>query len=191
MNREDAWRLLNEFTKSESLIHHALAVEAAMRACAHKYGEDEETWGMVGLLHDLDYERYPTVPEHANKGPEILRQRGWPEDIARAVQSHADYTGVPRLTRMEKSLYACDELTGLIHAAALVRPSKDIRDITEISSIKKKWKDKSFAAGVNRDEIAEGAEALGVDLWTEHVPLVLEAMKGIAEELGLAGQANR
>ena len=191
MNREEAWQLLTEFTKSESLIKHALAVEAGMRAYACKYGEDEEKWGIVGLIHDFDYEKFPTVPEHGTEGPKILRERGWPEEIARAVQSHATYTGVSRESLMEKALYAVDELTGLITAAALVRPTKDIRDITKIKSIKKKWKDKSFAAAVSREEIAEGAEALGVDLWTEHVPLVLEAMKGIAEELGLAGQANK
>ena len=190
MEREQAWQLLTEFTKSESLIHHALAVEAAMRACAHKFGEDENKWGVVGLIHDFDYERFPTVQGHAIEGPKILRETGWPEEIARAVQSHANYTGVSRESLMEKALYAVDELTGLITAVALVRPSKDIRDITKIKSIKKKFKDRSFAAAVSREEIAEGAEALGVDLWTEHVPLVLEAMKGVAEELGLAGQAN-
>jgi putative nucleotidyltransferase with HDIG domain len=190
MNREDAWTLLTEFTKSQSLIKHALAVEAAMRAYARRFGEDEEMWGIVGLIHDFDYERYPTVPQHATIGPKILRERGWPEEIARAVQSHASYTGLTREALMEKALFACDELTGLIVAAALVRPTKDIRDITKIKSIKKKWKDRSFAAGVNREEVEEGAAALGVDLWTEHVPLVLEAMKSIAEELGLAGQTD-
>jgi putative nucleotidyltransferase with HDIG domain len=191
MNREDAWQLLTEFTKSEGLRKHAMAVEAGMRAYARKLGEPEEKWGIVGLLHDFDYERYPTVPEHATTGGRILRERGWPEEIARAVESHASYSGVSRDSLMEKALYAVDELTGLITAVALVRPTKDIRDITKIKSIKKKWKDKSFAAAVSREEIAEGAEALGVDLWTEHVPLVLEAMKGIAEELGLAGQADK
>ena len=190
MNREDAWQLLTEFTKTESLIHHALAVEASMRAYARKFSEDEERWSVVGLIHDFDYERFPTVPEHTQEGARILHERGWPEEIIRAVRSHANYSGVPRESLMEKSLYAVDELTGLITAVALVRPSKDIRDITKIKSVKKKWKDKSFAAAVSREEIAEGAEALGVDLWTEHVPLVLEAMKGIAEELGLAGQKN-
>jgi len=190
MNREDAWQLLTEFTKTEGLIKHALAVEAAMHAYARKFGEDEEKWGIVGLIHDFDYERYPTVPEHATMGAKILRERGWPEEIARAVASHATYSGVSRESPMEEALYAVDELTGLITAVALVRPSKDIRDITKIKSIKKKWKDKSFAAAVSREEIAEGAEALGMDLWEEHVPLVLEAMKGIAEELGLAGQEN-
>jgi putative nucleotidyltransferase with HDIG domain len=190
ITREDAWQLLTEFTKSESLIHHALAVEAAMRAYAQKFGEDEEKWGAVGLIHDFDYEKFPTFPEHTTEGAKIMRERNWPGETIRAMQSHANYSGVPRESLMEKALYASDELTGLITAVALVRPSKDIRDITKIKSIKKKFKDRSFAAAVSREEIAEGAEALGVDLWTEHVPLVLEAMKGIAEELGLAGQTN-
>jgi len=188
MNREDAWALLTEFTHEQSLIKHALAVEAAMRAYALKYGEDEEKWGIVGLIHDFDYERFPTIPEHTGEGAKILRQRDWPEEITRAMLSHANYSGVTRESRMEKALYAVDELSGLISAAALVRPTKDIRDITEIKSIKNKFKDKAFTAKVNRNEIAEGAEALGVDLWNEHVPLVLDAMKGIAAELGLAGQ---
>ncbi|MGC8786926.1 MAG: HDIG domain-containing metalloprotein [Anaerolineae bacterium] len=191
MNREDAWKLLTEFTKNPSLIKHALAVEAAMRSYARKFGEDEEKWGIVGLIHDFDYEKFPTMPPHAAEGAKILRERGWPEEIAHAVESHADYLGIPRETRMEKALYAVDELTGLITAVALVRPTKDIRDITEIKSVKSKFKDKAFAAGVSREDIVRGAEALGVDLWNEHVPLVLEAMKGIAEELGLAGQGNR
>ncbi len=191
MNREDAWKLLTEFTQNPSLIKHALAVEAAMRAYARKFGEDEEKWGIVGLIHDFDYEKFPTMPPHAAGGAKILRERGWPEEIAHAVESHADYLGIPRESRMEKALYAVDELTGLITAVALVRPTKDIRDITEIKSVKSKFKDKAFAAGVNREDIVRGAEALGVDLWNEHVPLVLEAMKGIAEELGLAGQGNR
>nr|MBC7244738.1 HDIG domain-containing protein [Chloroflexota bacterium] len=191
MNREDAWKLLTEFTQNQSLIKHALAVEAAMRAYARKLGEDEEKWGVVGLIHDFDYEKFPTMPPHAAEGARILRERGWPEEIARAIESHADYLGIERRTIMEKALYAVDELTGLITAVALVRPTKDIRDITEIKSIKSKFKDKAFAAGVSREDILRGAEALGVDLWGEHVPLVLEAMKGIAEELGLAGQGNR
>jgi len=190
MNRQDAWNLLTEYTRSESLLKHALAVEAAMRAYAHKFGEDEEEWGIVGLIHDFDYERYPTIPEHTGEGAKILRSRGWPEELILCAVSHADYSGVPRTTRMAKALFAVDELTGLITAAALVRPTKDIRDITEIKSIKSKFKDKAFAAAVNRQDIICGAEALGVDLWNEHVPLVLEAMKGIAKELGLAGQAN-
>jgi putative nucleotidyltransferase with HDIG domain len=132
MNREEAWQLLTEFTKSESLIKHALAVEAGMRAYARKYEEDEEKWGIVGLIHDFDYEKFPTVPQHGTEGPKILRERGWPEEIARAVQSHATYTGVSRESLIEKALYAVDELTGLITAVALVRPTKDIRDITKI-----------------------------------------------------------
>ncbi len=189
MNRQDAWNLLAEFTKDESLIKHALAVEAAMRAYARKYGEDEERWGIVGLIHDFDYEKFPNMPDgHTVEGARIMRVRGWPEDIILTAMSHADYAGIPRDSRMAKALYAVDELTGLITAAALVRPTKDIRDITEIKSIKSKFKDKAFAARVNRDDITQGAAALGVDLWNEHVPLVLEAMKGIAAELGLAGQ---
>jgi len=191
MNRQDAWNLLTEFTKSESLLKHALAVEAAMRAYARKYGEDEEQWGIIGLIHDFDYERYPTIPEHTGEGAKILRARGWPEELILCAMSHASYSGIPRTTRMAKVLFAVDELTGLITAAALVRPTKDIRDITEIKSIKSKFKDKAFAAGVNRQEVIEGAEALGVDLWNEHVPLVLEAMKGIAAELGLDGRLAR
>ncbi len=190
MNREDAWQLLTEFTKNENHIRHALAVEAAMRAYALKFGEDEEKWGIVGLIHDFDYDKFPTMPEHAIEGAKILRARDWPEEIIRAVLSHADYTRVSRESLMEKALYAVDELTGLITAVALVRPSKDIRDITKIKSIKKKWKDKSFAAGVHREDIVRGCEALGVDLWNEHVPLVLEAMKRIAAELGLAGRGD-
>ncbi len=189
MKRQDAWNLLTEFTKDESLIKHALAVEAAMRAYARKYGEDEERWGIVGLIHDFDYEKFPNMPDgHTVEGARIMRVRGWPEDIILTAMSHADYAGIPRDSRMAKALYAVDELTGLITAAALVRPTKDIRDITEIKSIKSKFKDKAFAARVNRDDITQGAAALGVDLWNEHVPLVLEAMKGIAAELGLAGQ---
>jgi putative nucleotidyltransferase with HDIG domain len=191
MNRQDAWQVLTEFTKSESLLKHALAVEAAMRAYARKYGEDEEQWGIVGLIHDFDYERFPTAPQHTAEGAKILRARGWPEEIILCAVSHADYSGIPRDTRMAEALFAVDELTGLISAAALVRPTKDIRDITEIKSIKSKFKDKAFAAGVHREEVLEGAEALGVDLWTEHVPLVLEAMKGIAAELGLDGRLAR
>ena len=188
IKREDAWQVLTEFTKDKSLLKHALAVEAAMRAYGRKFGEDEELWGVVGLIHDFDYERFPTIPEHTAEGAKILRSRGWPEEIVLAAMSHASYSGVPRDTRMAKALYAVDELTGLVMAAALVRPTKDIRDITEIKSIKSKFKDKAFAAGVNREEVTEGAEALGVALWEEHVPLVLEAMKGIAAELELDGR---
>jgi putative nucleotidyltransferase with HDIG domain len=191
--REEAWELLNEYTKNQNLVRHMLAVEAAMRAYAHKYGDDPDLWGLVGLIHDFDYERYPdlTVDSHPVVGAQILREKGWPEEIVRAVLAHAgEYTGVQPESRMEKALVAVDELTGLLVAVALVRPSKDIREVTKIRSVKKKWKDRSFAAAVNREEIEQACEALGVDLWTEHVPLVLEAMKGIAPELGLDGQAG-
>lgn len=189
--REEAWELLNEYTQNQNLVRHALAVEAAMRAYARKYGEDNELWGTVGLIHDFDYERYPdlSVEGHPVVGSRILREQGWPEEIIRAALAHAgEYTGVMPESLMEKCLVAVDELTGFLVAVALVRPSKDIRDITKISSVKKKWKDRSFAAAVSREEIEHACQDLGVDLWTEHVPLVLEAMKGIAPELGLDGQ---
>jgi putative nucleotidyltransferase with HDIG domain len=189
--RGEAWELLNEYTKNQNLVRHMLAVEAAMRAYARKYGEDEDLWGLVGLIHDFDYERYPdlTADSHPVVGAGILREKGWPEQIVRAVLAHAgEYTGVLPESPMEKSLVAVDELTGFLVAVALVRPSKDIRDITKIRSIRKKWKDRSFAAAVNREEIEGACEQLGVDLWTEHIPLVLQAMKDIAPELGLDGQ---
>ena len=186
--REEAWELLTEYTKNPSLIKHALAVEAAMRAYARRFGEDEEKWGVVGLIHDFEYERYPDLgPEgHPFKGAEILREKGWPEELSRGVQAHAPkLTGVTPETLMEKAIYAVDELTGLIVAVALVRPSKALADV-KVRSVKKKWKDKSFAAGVNRQDVEEGAEMLGVPL-AEHIGIVLEAMQGIAEELGLGG----
>jgi putative nucleotidyltransferase with HDIG domain len=188
--REEAWQLVNEYTESVNLVRHMLAVEAAMRAYARKYDEDEELWGLVGLIHDFDYERHPdlSVEGHPLVGARILREQGWPEEVVRAVLAHAgEYTGVKPESRMEKTLVAVDELTGFLVAVALVRPTKDIRDITKISSVRKKWKDRSFAAAVNREEIEHACQELGVDLWTEHVPLVLEAMKGIAPELGLDG----
>ncbi|MBN1485910.1 MAG: HDIG domain-containing protein [Chloroflexia bacterium] len=187
VNREKAWALLTEFTESPNLLKHALAVEASMRAYARHFGEDEETWGVVGLIHDFDYEQHPTLEEHVFAGMEILRERGWPEDVIRAMAGHSNHSGVPRDTLMAKTLYAVDELTGLIVAVALVRPSKSILDVKP-KSIKKKWKDNAFARGVNREEIEEGAAAIGVPL-NEHIALVLEAMKGIADELGLCGQA--
>ena len=192
--RNEAWTLLNEYTQNQNLIRHMLAVEAAMRAYARKYDHDEELWGVVGLIHDFDYERHPdlSVEGHPLVGARILRERGWPEEIVRAVLAHAgEYTGVQPESLMEKALVAVDELTGLLVAVALVRPSKDIRDVTKMRSVRKKWKDRAFAAAVNREEIEHACEALGVDLWTEHIPLVLEAMKGIAAELGLDGQAAR
>jgi putative nucleotidyltransferase with HDIG domain len=186
MTRQDAWALLTEFTKNPNLIKHALAVEAAMRAYARKFGEDEEKWGIVGLIHDFDYEQHPTLEEHPFAGAKILEERGWPKDIIKAVLAHADHTGVKRESLMEKALYAVDELTGLIVAVALVRPTKSILDVT-VESVKKKWKEKSFAAGVKREDIERGAQELGVPL-DEHISIVLEAMKGIASELGLAGK---
>jgi putative nucleotidyltransferase with HDIG domain len=188
--RQQAWELVNEYTQNQNLVRHMLAVEAAMRAYARKYGEDEDLWGTVGLIHDFDYERYPdlSVEGHPVVGAEILREEGWPDPIVRAVLAHAsEYTGVEPESRMEKALVAVDELTGFLVAVALVRPTKDIRDITKISSVRKKWKDSSFAAAVNRQEIEDACQALGVDLWTEHIPLVLESMKGIAADLGLDG----
>jgi putative nucleotidyltransferase with HDIG domain len=188
--REDAWQLVTEYTENQNLVRHMLAVEAAMRAYAEKFGEDPDLWGLVGLVHDFDYERYPdlSVEGHPVVGARLLREWGWPEEIVRAVLAHAgEYTGVPPESTMEKTLVAVDELTGFLVAVALVRPSKDIRDITKIRSVKKKWKDRSFAAAVDREEIEHACQVLGVDLWTEHVPLVLEAMKEIAPELGLDG----
>ncbi len=192
--REETWDLVNEWTKNQNLVRHMLAVEAAMRAYAQKYGEDEDLWGLVGLVHDFDYEQYPdlSVEGHPVVGARILRERGWPEEIVQAVLSHAsEYTKVQPESLMEKSLVAVDELTGFLVAVALVRPTKDIRDITKIRSVKKKWKDRSFAAAVNREEIEHACQELGVDLWTEHVPLVLGAMQGIAAELSLDGSMAR
>jgi putative nucleotidyltransferase with HDIG domain len=183
MNRADAYALMTEYTQNASLQKHMLSVEAAMRAYARKLGEDEERWGIVGLLHDFDYERWPDPPNHPLKGSEILRQRGYPEDIIYAIKSHADYLpDCPRLSRMDKALYACDELAGLVTAAALVRPN-GITDLTA-SSVKKKMKSKGFARNVNREDIARGAADFGVDL-TEHIQFVIDAMKPIAVELGL------
>jgi len=187
MNRAEAWDLLCEYTKNESLRKHALAVEAAMRHYARKYGEDEEKWSVVGLLHDFDYEVHPTLDEHPQEGAKILRERGVPEEIIRAVLSHADHLGLSRDTLMEKTLYAVDELSGFVIAVALVRPSKSILDV-EPKSVRKKMKDKAFARAVNRDDIVNGAESLGVDLG-EHIGEVIEALKGVADELGLRGSA--
>jgi len=184
-SREDAWNLLCEFTSSESLRKHALAVEAGMRAYARRFGGDEDLWGIVGLIHDFDYERHPTLEEHPLVGARILEERGWPEEIIRAVKSHAQYLEVARQSKLEQALFAVDELTGLIVAVALVRPSKDIRDV-KVSSVRKKWKDKRFAAGVNRQDIDEGAAELGIPL-KEHIATVLQAMQSVAEPLGLAG----
>ena len=184
-DRESAWRLLCEYTPSESLRKHSLAVEACMRAYARKWGEDEEKYGLTGLLHDFDYEKYPTPQEHPFVGNKILEERGWPEEIRRAILSHADYAGVGRETRMEKTLFACDELAGFITASALVKPGKSLAEV-EAASVKKKMKDKAFARSVSRDDISNGAADLGVDL-EEHIGFCIDAMRGIAGELGLAG----
>lgn len=183
IDREQAWALLTEHTKRGNLIKHGLAVEAAMRAYARKFDEDEEKWGITGLIHDFGYEQHPTAEEHPAWGANLLEELGWPEDIVYAVRAHGDHLGLPRKSRMDKALYAVDELTGLIVAVALVRPSKSIMDV-KLRSVKKKWKDKSFARGVHREDIEKGAADLGVDL-NEHIATVLSAMQGIADELGL------
>jgi putative nucleotidyltransferase with HDIG domain len=184
-DRQAAWDLLCEYTKTEPLRKHALAVEAAMRAYARKFGADEEQWAVVGLLHDFDYEVHPTLDEHPTKGAEIMRQRGWPEEIIYAVLSHADHLGLERKTPLHRAIYAVDELTGLIIAVALVRPSKSIYEV-KVKSVRKKMKDKSFARTVNREDVIKGAEQLGVEL-NEHIAFVIEALKPVAAELGIAG----
>jgi putative nucleotidyltransferase with HDIG domain len=183
--RETAWCLLSEFTQSESLRKHALAVEACMRAYARKYEADQELWGMVGLLHDFDYEKYPSLEDHPYRGSEILEERGYSEELRRAILSHAEYTGVARVTPMEKALFACDELAGFITACALVKPGKSLAEV-EGKSVRKKMKDKAFARSVHREDIIAGAGELGLDL-EEHIAFCIEAMKGIAAELGLDG----
>ena len=183
MNRTDAFTLLNEYTQNPSLIKHMLAVEAAMRAYARKLNQDEEQWGIVGLLHDFDYERWPDPPDHPLNGEAILRERGYPEDVIYAIKSHADYLpDCPRVHLVDKALYACDELCGLITAAALVRPN-GITDLTA-ASVKKKMKSKGFARTVKREDIDSGAADFGVDL-TEHIQFIIDAMKPHAAELGL------
>jgi putative nucleotidyltransferase with HDIG domain len=185
--REEAWSLLIEFTQSESLRKHALAVEACMRAYARKLGGDESLWGLVGLIHDFDYEKYPSAEDHPFKGSEILKERGYSEEIRRAILSHAEYSGVPRETPMEKALFACDELAGFITAATLVKPSKSLSEL-DARSVRKKMKDKAFARSVNREDIVNGAADLGVDL-EEHITFCIEAMKAVARDLGLDGSA--
>ena len=182
MNRSEALAIVREYINNENLVRHMLAVEAAMRFYAEKYAEDVETWGNTGLLHDFDWEIHPTLEQHPQAGAPILREHNVPEEIVRAIQSHADHTGIPRQTLMEKALYACDEITGLIVAVALVRPSRSLSDL-KVKSVKKKWKDRSFAAGANRDEIETATQEFGVELW-EHVENVIEAMRRIAPELG-------
>ena len=188
MNRKEALDIVHKYIENPNLIKHMLAVEAAMRFYARKFGQDEEKWGVTALLHDFDWEIHPTMEEHPLAGEPILREHGAPEEIIRAVLSHANHTGIPRETLMEKALFACDEVTGLITAVALVRPSRSLDDLKP-KSVKKKWKDKSFAAGANREEIEQGAAELGVDLW-EHVANVIKAMNLIAEDLDLAGSPS-
>ncbi|HXK58454.1 MAG TPA: HDIG domain-containing protein [Acidobacteriota bacterium] len=183
VNREMAWKLLTEFTQNDSLIKHALAVEAAMRAYAEKFGEDVERWGVIGLIHDFDYEKYPDPADHPRVGGKILEERGYPPDIIYAVLSHASHMNLPRERPVEKALFAVDELCGFVTAATLVRPGKKVAELP-VASVKKKLKDKAFARSVNRNEIYEGAAALGVDL-DEHIAFVIAAMARVADRLGL------
>ena len=185
MQRSEALAIVRDHVKNENLVKHMLAVEATMRFYAEKLNEDVELWGVVGLLHDFDWEIHPTLDGHPVKGAPILRERDVPEIIVRAILSHADHTGYPRETLMERALFACDEITGLITATALVRPSRSLMDL-KAKSVKKKWKNKHFAAGANREEMERGAEDFGVEL-TEHITNVIEAMRRVASELGLAG----
>jgi putative nucleotidyltransferase with HDIG domain len=189
-SREETLALVHEYTASDSLRKHMLAVEAAMRAYATRFGEDPERWGLTGLVHDFDYERFPNpahspTEEHPAEGVRILRSRGWPEDVLEAILGHGDYTGVPRVSRLAKTLYAVDELTGLITATALVRPSRSVHEV-DARSVRKKMKDKAFARGVSREDVVAGAADLGVDL-DEHIEFVIGAMRGSAEALGLGG----
>lgn len=185
MNRGSALNLLHEYTRKDGLLKHGLAVEACMRAYARKWGEDEEKWGIVGLLHDFDYEMYPTPDQHPESGAKILREKGYPPDVIYAIRSHADYLGLERKSLMDKTLYAVDELAGFVTAVALVRPNREIAEV-KVSSVKKKLKDKAFARSVNREDIYTGAENLGVPL-EEHIAFVIDAMKGVSVELGLDG----
>ena len=184
MNREEAYQLLTEYTQKEALLNHALSVEAAMRAYARKFNQDEEAWGIVGLIHDFDYEKYPTLEFHPMEGAKILREKGYPEEWVIAILGHAEHTGVPRETLMAKTLFAVDELCGFITAVAYVRPNRQLAEV-KVKSVKKKLKDKRFAAQVSREDILKGAEELGVDL-DEHIDFVIKAMQGIADQLGLA-----
>ena len=185
LNRAEAWALMTEYTKSESLRKHMMAVEAAVRGYARLWGEDEEDWGVVALLHDFDYERWPDLQNHPFRGVEILKEKGYPDWVTRAILSHADYSGVPRESRLEKALYACDEMSGFVTAAALVRPSKSVLDL-EASSVLKRMKDKAFARAVDREELKHAAEALGVP-FEQHVGNVIAFLRVQAEPLGLKG----
>ncbi len=188
MKRDDALAIVRSHVSNENLVRHMLAVEAAMYDYAQEYGEDPDLWALAGLLHDFDWEIHPSLESHPQDGAPILRQHGVPEIIVRCILSHADHTGVPRETSMERALYACDELTGLIVAVALVRPSRSVHDVS-VRSIRRKWNDPRFAAAVDRQEIEHAAEALGVDLWT-HVERVLESMQRVASELALEGTSD-
>ncbi len=185
LSREKALSIVREYVQNENLIHHMLAVEAAMRFYAEKLGQPVEIWGITGLLHDFDWEIHPTAEQHPKEGAPILKDKGVPDEIIQAILAHGDHLQIPRKSDLEKGLYACDEITGLITAVALVRPSKSLFDL-EASSVKKKWKDKAFAAGANREEIARGAEEFGVPLW-EHCDNVIFAMRKIADQIGLTG----
>lgn len=185
LTRESAWSLLTEYTQGESLLKHALAVEAAMRGYARTFGQDETGWGIVALLHDFDYERWPSPNDHPFRGSEILRERGYPEWVVRAILSHADYSGVPREGLLEKTLYACDEMAGFVTAASLVRPSRSVLDL-EASSVIKRMKDKAFARGVKRDDLRAGADLLGLSLHA-HIANVIQFMREQADALGLRG----
>jgi len=189
MNRDSALEIVREYIQNPGLVNHMLAVESAMRFYARRLGEPEEIWGITGLLHDFDWEIHPTAETHPLQGAPILRQKGVPEEIVNAILSHGDNLKIPRVTQLEKGLYACDEITGLITAVALVRPSKSLYDL-ESSSVKKKWKDKAFAAGTNREEMTHGAEEFGVPLW-EHCDNVITAMRTIAPQLGLVGNISQ
>ena len=187
LGRDQAWEILCEFTKSDGLRKHALAVEACVTAYARRFGEDEQKWSVTALLHDFDWEIHPTLPDHPTKGEPILAERGVPEEIRRAILSHADFTGVPRVSALEKVLFACDELAGFITAISYVKPSRSVAEV-DVASVKKKMKDKAFARSVNRQDILNGAAELGVPL-EEHVDFCVKAMQARAEELGLAGTA--
>ena len=192
-SRADALALMHEYTQSDSLRKHMLAVEAALRAYATRFGEDPERWGLAGLIHDFDYERFPNADHsptdgHPAHGVRLLRERGWPEDILQAILGHATYSGVPRETRMAKTLFAVDELAGLVTATALVRPSRSLHEV-DARSVKKKMKDKAFARGVNRDDVLLGAQELEVEL-DEHIQFVVDAMRAEADALGLAGTST-
>jgi putative nucleotidyltransferase with HDIG domain len=189
IDRESAWCLLTEFTQSESLRKHALSVEACMRAYAQRFSGNEDLWGIVGLLHDFDYEKYPSLEDHPYKGNEILKERGYSDEIRRAIMSHAEYSGVSRDTPMEKALFACDELAGFITAVALIKPGKSLAEV-DAKSVRKRMKDKAFARKVNRDDIVNGAAELGVDV-EAHITFCIEALKPIADQLGLDGSAAK